>query len=176
MRAGPRCTATIVRRRGPVPRVLSAIIPPNLSVRFSRARHRGSPSCGRYRHPGYHTDPRSDPRHPPRAESAGSAGPGRATPREKVAAIIRRQKPMRPRGERQFARRHVRHDLVVRGASDPIIAGQAIRLTHLCRADQRSQCFTVVFFGPDDAVLTRGLTDGSAPARGRRRRGRPRRI
>ena len=32
---------------------------------------------------------------------------------------------MRPRGERQFARRHVRHDLVVRGASDPFIAGQA---------------------------------------------------
>ena len=29
-----------------------------------------------------------------------------------------------------------------------------LRLTHLCRADQRSQCFTVVFFGPDDAVLT----------------------
>ena len=29
------------------------------------------------------------------------------------------------RGERQFARRHVRHDLVVRGASDPFVAGQA---------------------------------------------------
>ena len=27
--------------------------------------------------------------------------------------------------ERQFARRHVRHDLVVRGASDPFVAGQA---------------------------------------------------
>ena len=44
---------------------------------------------------------------------------------EKVRTIIRRQKPMRPRGERQFARRHVRHDLVVRGASDPFVAGQA---------------------------------------------------
>ena len=32
---------------------------------------------------------------------------------------------MRPRGERQFARRHVRHDLFVRGASDPFVAGQA---------------------------------------------------
>ena len=29
-----------------------------------------------------------------------------------------------------------------------------LRLTHLCRADQRSQCFTVVTSGPDDAVLT----------------------
>ena len=28
-----------------------------------------------------------------------------------------------------------------------------LRLTHLCRADQRSQCFTVVTSGPDDAVL-----------------------
>ena len=39
--------------------------------------------------------------------------------------IIRLQEVMRPRGERQFARRHVRHDLVVRGASDPFVAGQA---------------------------------------------------
>ena len=37
---------------------------------------------------------------------------------------FRRQEVMRPRGERQFARRHVRHDLVVRGASDPFVAGQ----------------------------------------------------
>ena len=44
-----------------------------LPVDFSRARHRGSPSCGRYRHPGYPTDPQSAPRHPPRAASAGSA-------------------------------------------------------------------------------------------------------
>ena len=29
-----------------------------------------------------------------------------------------------------------------------------LRLTHLCRADQRSQCVTVVTSGPDDAVLT----------------------
>ena len=41
----------------------------NLSVRFSRARHRGSPSCARYRHPGYPTDPQSAPRRPPRAKS-----------------------------------------------------------------------------------------------------------
>ena len=31
-------------------------------------------------------------------------------------------------GERQFARRHVRHDLVVQGASDPFVAGQATTL------------------------------------------------
>ena len=36
--------------------VLLAIIPPNFSVRFSRARHRGSPSCARDRHQGYPTD------------------------------------------------------------------------------------------------------------------------
>ena len=38
---------------------------------------------------------------------------------EKVRTIIRLQEVMRPLGERQFARRHVRHDLVVRGARDP---------------------------------------------------------
>ena len=53
---------------------------------------------------------------------------------------------MRPRGERQFARRHVRHDLVVRGARDPFVAGQAtthplvsLRLSPSCRCSPTAE-------------------------------------
>ena len=56
---------------------------------------------------------------------------------EKVRTIIRRQEVLRLRGERQFARRHVRHDLVVRGASDPFVAGQAT--THPLKALRSSR-------------------------------------
>ena len=60
---------------------------------------------------------------------------------------------MRPRDQSQIARKFVDDDLLIRGAGDPFVAGQ-VRLTHLYRADQRSQCFTVVTSGPDDMVLT----------------------
>ena len=90
---------------------------------------------------------------------------------EKICAVIRRQVVKRPRGERQFARRHVRHDLVVRGASDLVVRGASdlvvrgasdssrarLRLTHLCRADQPNHVRTVVSstleISPVDVVL-----------------------
>ena len=58
----------------------------------------------------------------------GKCSRSRPSRPEKVRTIIRRQEVMRPRGERQFARRHVQHDLVVRHPHQPRIP--RVRTTH----------------------------------------------
>ena len=89
---------------------------------------------------------------------------------EKVRTIIRRQEVMRPRGERQFARRHVRHDLVVRHPHQPRIP--RVRTTHplVPRRPAHPRPNRRVLDAGDFAgccgvavVLPCGLTDGSAP-------------
>ena len=92
---------------------------------------------------------------------------------EKICAVIRRQVVKRPRGERQFARRHVRHDLVVRGASDPFVAGQATTHPLVLGRPAHPRPHRRILDARDfpgcrgfDVVLTCCLTDGSASAEG----------
>ena len=69
--------------------------------------------CGKPRRPVEILNPLRDVRHALHRREVQAERPSRP---EKICAVIRRQVVKRPRGERQFARRHVRHDHGVESA------------------------------------------------------------
>ena len=98
-------------------------------------------------------NPQSAPRHPPRAESAGKCTLSARAARRKFGPLFAVRKSC---ARVVSASLHaVTFDAICSSEVRAIHSSRArLRLTHLCRADQRSQYFTVVTSGPDDIVLT----------------------